>query len=170
MMPTIRFINSCTTRLLLVACLFLRSLQGGLAQTKEDVEVTASMAQAEDPNSLFLEFTLANNTQGPLVLALSDLPTEWNRFSVVVAVVLTAYPKTLTPLTPLIFPLMGSITIPAGEKLTKRINLSDRFPELNTSLLKGDALVLWAYRPNIPAQEHSAWFSGSVLLRKRERP
>ena len=159
--------NSCTACILLVACSFLLSSQGAFAQTKEDIQVTASMAQVEDPNSIFLEFTLANNTQKPLVLALSDLPTEWNRFSVVVAVVFTAYPKTLTPLTPLLFPLIGSITIPAGEKLTKTMNLLDRFPDLNTYLLKGDALVLWAYRPNIPAQEHSAWFSGSVLLRKR---
>ena len=146
-------------------CSFVETSGDDLSQ-KPLVDVQAKLLATDG-----LELTFEFENQGDLALRMNEFDLPWKGTPDLKLFLLrmAAREPLIRPSLPIIDPTVGKVVLQPHSRLSGKINLIERYPNIAQELENEDLVLCWAYQFSYTA-DRRVCFSGAVTLPKSTIP
>lgn len=137
----------------------------GCVTVGETSDLKLDVSPLQDTSGVWhLQIHLEYSGEKPLTIFRDSLPWSIRRNLVLVAIRLDPSRTRLEEIQPIDDPGPGELTLNPGERLSGTVELSHRFPGLNTALRERDVIVFWSYQMKPPGTQPLPRQSGAVAI------
>jgi hypothetical protein len=131
----------------------------GIARISVDVSCSNRL-----PEQMSLDISITNTGDQPITLYKADLPWGTRHSLILVPITSDQKQRRLEESLFVDDPGPGTVTIQPSQRLSGRVELSKRFPELLTIVKKTDVIIFWSYQAELTSGTKTSRISGGRLL------